>query len=238
MSNLMLSRLWLDSVAAGLLLLCFAYWWLGNGVHEAAGTVMFALLVAHNFFNRRWYTSIPRTRREPRSLFNVGVTLALLSAMLVLLATSVLISETLSEVLPPWGGFTARQVHTLSAYWALIIVAIHLGLRWPMLMGIARNALGIRMPNAARALALRTITAAITLYGIRSWLELGLGAKLSMQMALDWWDFEEAVMGFFVHCGAIAGLVISVTHYGVRLVQSFEARWTRADLAKVRPAEL
>lgn len=53
---------------------------------------MFALLVAHNVFNRRWYTSIPRTRREPRRLFNIVVTVALLSAMLVLLATSELIS--------------------------------------------------------------------------------------------------------------------------------------------------
>lgn len=129
-------------------------------------------------------------------------------------------------------------MHTLAAYWALIIFAIHLGLRWPMLMGVARNAFGIRMPNAARTLALRTITAAIALYDIRSWLELGLGAKLSMRMTLDWWDVEEAVVGFFVHCGAIAGTVISVTYYGVRLVQSLEARWTRAGLAKERLAEL
>ena len=179
---------------------------------------MFVLLIAHNVFNRRWYGTIPRISLEPRSLFNFGVTSALLSVMLVLLATSVLISETLSEFLPSSAGFGARQIHTLAAYWALIIVAIHLGLRWPMLMGVARNVFGISTPNTARTLALRTVTAAIALYGIGSRFELGLGAKLSMQMTLDWWDFEEAVIGFFVHCAAIAGLVIAVTYYGMKLV--------------------
>ena len=32
-----------------------------------------------------------------------------------------------------------------------------------------------------------------------------------MQVTLDWWNFEESVLGFFVHCIAITGLYMSVT---------------------------
>ena len=61
MNRLFLSRLWLDGLTAGLLLLGFAYWWLGNVVHEVAGTAMFLLLIAHNVFNRRWWGGMRMT---------------------------------------------------------------------------------------------------------------------------------------------------------------------------------
>lgn len=235
MNRLFLSRLWLDGLTAGLLLLGFAYWWLGNVVHEVAGTAMFLLLIAHNVFNRRWWGNIGRTRREPRSVFNVAVTVALLVAMLALLVTSVLISNALSTILPPWGGFTVRQMHTLAAYWVLVIVAIHLGLRWPMLMGVARNLFGIRQPGALRTAILRGIAFTVALHGAWSAAMLGLGGKLSMQMTLDWWNFEESVVGFFIHCAAIAGLVMVVTYYGLKLVTLVVPAQGQAAAAAKRP---
>ena len=48
---------------------------------------------------------------------------------------------------------------------------------------------------------------------------LGVGTKLSLQMTLDWWNFEEAVAGFFVHCIAIAGLYIFLTYYAMNVIQ-------------------
>jgi hypothetical protein len=139
--------------------------------------------------------------------------------MLVLFVTSLLISETLSGIMPPVGGFTVRQIHTVSAYWMLVIVAVHLGLRWPMIMGLARSLSGITQPNAARALALRAAAAVIAGMGVWSSFELGLGSKLAMRMTLDWWNFEEAAAGFFLHCLAIVGLWISATHYSMAGIQ-------------------
>lgn len=219
MNRVFLSRIWLDALTAGLLLFGLAYWWLGNLAHEIAGAVMFLLLVAHNLFNRRWWGGVARTKREPRSLVNLGVTLALLGAVSVLLVTSLLISHALSPILPPWDGFTVRQLHTLAAYWVLVIVAIHLGLRWPMLMGVARNLSGLQAPNPLRTTVLRAIAVAIALHGAWSSAVLGLGGKLSMQMTLDWWNFEETVAGFFIHCATAAGLVMVLTYYGLKLLQ-------------------
>ena len=85
-----------------------------------------------------------------RGLFNIGITLLLLIAMLALLVTSVLISNTLSGFMSAYGGFTVRQIHTLAAYWVLVIVSIHLGLRWPMIMGLARNLFGISKASTVR----------------------------------------------------------------------------------------
>jgi uncharacterized membrane protein YiaA len=218
-SSMFLMRLAFDLVAAGLLLLGLAYWWLGNTVHELAGTGMFLLVIVHNVFNRRWYGRISKEKRHGRGLFNIGITLLLLIAMLALLVTSVLISNTLSGFLSAYGGFTVRQIHTLAAYWVLVIVSIHLGLRWPIIMGVARTLFGISKASRARTVILRLTAAAIAIHGVWSSFVLGLGTKLAMQTTLDWWNFEESVSGFFVHCIAIMGLYISLTYYGMKWLQ-------------------
>jgi len=42
-----------------------------------------------------------------------------------------------------WGGFTARQVDTLAAYWVLVIVALHLGQRWLIVAGGILYSIGV-----------------------------------------------------------------------------------------------
>jgi len=219
MSPVFLSRLVFDLIAAGLLIFGFSYWWLGNVAHEVAGTAMFLLLIAHNVFNRRWYGTVGKARREPRTVLNIAVTFLLMLAMLALLVTSVLISNALSGIMSPYAGFTVRQIHTLAAYWVLVIVSVHLGLRWPMLMGVARKLTGITQPSAVRTFVLRVIAVAIAIHGVWSSFELAVGTKLTMQMTLDWWNFEESVAGFFIHCLAIAGLYICLTYYAMRWLQ-------------------
>lgn len=218
MNHIFLLRLALDGLALCLLLVGLAYWWLGNLVHELVGTGMFLLLIVHNVFNRRWYGTISKARREPRVRLNTWLTLALALVMLTLLITSVLISKALSGIMSPFAGFTVRQIHTVAAYWVLVIVSIHLGFRWALIMGVTRGLLGIKAPSAIRTQALRGAAAALAIHGVWSAFELGLGTKLSMRMTLDWWNFEESVAGFFVHCFAVSALCISATYYATKLL--------------------
>ncbi|RWK78315.1 MAG: hypothetical protein EOR45_32625, partial [Mesorhizobium sp.] len=106
----------------------------------------------------------------------------------------------------------------------LVIVSVHRGLRWPMLMGVARKLTGISQPNAVRTLALRLIAVLIAIHGVWSSFELTVGTKLSMQMTLDWWNFEESVAGFFIHCVAIAGLYMTLTYYAMKWLQTRKRR--------------
>ena len=205
-------RLALDLVAFGLLLFGLAYWWLGNAAHEWAGTGMFLLVIVHNVFNRRWYGTVGRQARESRGRVNVAVTFALILVMSALLVTSVVISKTVFAFLPIDGGFTVQQIHTLVGYWALVIVSVHLGLRWPVIMATTRNAVGITRDSKLRTAVLRAVVAVVASLGVWSSFELGVGSKLSMRMTLDWWDFEESVAGFFLHGLSVAGLYIFLAH--------------------------
>jgi hypothetical protein len=208
-----LLRLALDGLAASLLLFAFSYYWQGNAAHEVAGIAMFMLLVAHGAFHRRWFVALAKAPRARRGKFNIALTLLLLAGMLVLLATSLVISETVLAKLRWDDDFTVRRLHAGVAYWLLVVVAIHLGLRWPLLMGTASRLLGVHQPNRARTALLRTIALGIAAQGVLSAQALNLRTKLLFQMSLDWWDFGVSVAGFFGHCMAVAGLCIAVTHY-------------------------
>lgn len=40
------------------------------------------------------------------------------------------------------GRSAARKLHMLSAYWGFVLMGIHLGFHWSMMLGMAENALG------------------------------------------------------------------------------------------------
>lgn len=213
-----LLRLVLDFIGAVLLLVALAYYWLDNTAHELIGTGIFLLVVVHNLFNRRWYGAISKAR-EARRLIDVVLTLFLLATMLALLLTSLMISRTVFSFLQLNGSFTVRQMHILSAYWSLIFVAIHLGVRWKRIMNAVRSALNIVGESTVRTIALRLIAGAIAIHGLQSSFVMDVGSKLSLQMSLDGWDFEESTPGFFLNWVSIVGLYVFLTHYVLSWIQ-------------------
>ncbi|CAN7207945.1 DUF4405 domain-containing protein [Phyllobacterium sp. LjRoot231] len=214
-----LLRLALDFGAVGLFMGAMAYWWLDNRTHELVGTTMFALLFLHNVFNRRWYGGLPKTRREPRPLATVFLNLGLLVTIVTLLTTSILISQSLFLSLAV-GGATARDVHILAAYWAMIIISIHLGMHWSIVMNVIWGLSGRGKPNLAVTILLRTAAFAAAASGVYNSFELDIGSRLLLIPTMQFWDFNEDTLGFFLHHGSVVALYVCLGHYAMVLQQA------------------
>lgn len=213
MKPFFLFRLLLDLLAAGLLFVGLAYWWLGNLAHELAGTAMFLLLVSHNVFNRRWYGAIGKAPGDRRRLTVLVLNGLLLAAILALLATSLLISQSLFTFLPQFGAVTARDIHILAAYWMLVIAGLHVGSNWALVINATRRLLRIDGKSPARTWLLRAVALAVAIQGLRSSFALGIGTRLHGGISLDFfWDFETDAAGFFLHLLAIFGLYACLGH--------------------------
>lgn len=219
MSGHLATRLGIILAAAVLLLLALPYYWQGNIFHELTGAGMLVLLMVHNVFNRRWYTGLVRRPSDARSAMHRAVVLCLAAVMLTLLVTSVMVSNFLFAALELDNSSGAKQIHALAAWWGIILVATHVGMRWSMLMGVVRRAFGIHYTSSTRTWVLRLASLAIAVQGIRSSFTLGIGAKLFLQPTPDWWDFGESSAGFFLHCLAIAGLYAVASYYTVWCTQ-------------------
>lgn len=196
-------RLLIDVIMALLLLFSFSYYWFGNTVHEIVGAVFFICLSIHVAINRR------RFPHHTKKLDTI-VTWLLFIVMTVLMVTSLFISQTQYEIFKINGGFNSRQIHAASAYWALLIVSLHLGLRWKAVSRFFLNNI-----SHSTAVAMRVLFAILALQGIRSSFTLGIGGKLLMTPTLEWWDFNESPYLFFFHCIAVSVLYIFVTHHVV-----------------------
>lgn len=213
------ARLLLPAAMALFLLLSLAYWWLENLPHEIFGTAMFVLLVWHTVVNRRWFGNLFRGRYDARRAVVIALHGLLIVNMLILLATSIVISKSLFSALPIPDSIRLREVHWFSAYWVMMIVGIHLGLHWSRVMALIRSSLGLSSSTAAstaiRTTLLRVVTGVIAGFGLWSFAVLGVWAKLTFTYSLDVWNFKTSVTPFFGHWAGVLALPAIVTHYGM-----------------------
>jgi hypothetical protein len=210
-------RLVLDLVAALLLIAGLAYWWLGNLAHELIGAGMFLLVLSHNLFNRRWYGRIPKEKKQPRGRIVIALNLTFLAMMVLLLVSSIIVSRSLFAFLPVDGGQLMRDLHKLAAYWAILLVGVHLGLNWTIVMNVVRSGVGLSGQSTARMIAVRVAAFVIAGKGALSLSEMTFGSKLINEVTMDMWDFTSQTPQFFLNYLSIIGLFALLSHYAVKL---------------------
>ena len=216
--NVLRIRLLLDFLAVALIIACLAYWWLDNLSHELFGTALFALVIVHNVFNRRWYGGVAKRRLDAVRIVNLVTIACLAIGMTVMLVTSLLVSRDLFPFTALSGAFAVREIHMFAGYWVLLIIAIHLGTRWTVVMNTIRSTLRLASPSTSRTIVLRAMTLSVAIWGLKSSFDLALGTKLMLTYSLDMWDFSENTPGFFVGYATIVGLYTAITHYALGLL--------------------
>lgn len=128
----------LDVAMTLVLLFLMGYPWWGDVAHEWAGAGMFALFIAHHILNAGWWRSLGKGRYTPARVFQLVIDLLVLPAMLGLMVSGVMLSNHVFAFLPISGGMSfARLLHMASAYWGVVLMSLHLGLHWNMVLGTA-----------------------------------------------------------------------------------------------------
>jgi hypothetical protein len=80
-------------------------------------------------------------------------------------------------------------------------------------MAVIGGLLRVGAPNAIRTASLRAATGAIAAWGIHSLFVMGIGDRLIARPSIDFWDFQESTIGFFLHHIAILGTCACAAHY-------------------------
>lgn len=208
-------RLVTDGLMTGCLLLSMANRLTGNAVHEVVGVLIFAFFILHQVLNRRWYTALFKGRYNGRRTVNTLVIVLLISAFVLLTGSSVMISRTLFTFFDVDGGLTLRQIHTTTAYWFLVLSAVHLGIHFPRLVKMTATVIPVFRTIKLHAYLKRMLALVIVITGIHGAFDRNLGAKLFMTYAFDFWDFDQSVAGFFIRNLSIMGLYAVAAHYAL-----------------------
>lgn len=194
------------------LLLLMTYGLIGEAAHEWIGVAMFVLFVVHHILNSHWNRNLFKGKyalvRSFQTILVILVWLSMLGSMFsgVILSRHVFSSITIRG----WRSL-ARNLHMISAYWGFVLMSLHLGLHWNMMMGMARKL--VQRKSIARTRVLRTIAILIAGYGIYAFIRRGIGRYMLMLDHFVYFDFDEPILFFIADYVAVMRLFVFLGHY-------------------------
>ncbi len=221
MLRLAANRLCLPVGMAALLILALAYWWLDNGPHEFFGVVLFGLLSWHLFINRHWYLKLRLGRYNARRWIVAAIHTWLMINIAVLLITSAAVSHSVAGFFQYPVNASIVELHWFSAYWVVMIVAVHVGTHWMRVISPVATLFRLG-PSRFSAGVFRLSALILLAFGAWSFAVLGVATKLTFGYSLDFWDFTTSVTPFFAHWTAVMAGVAVLAHYSLTALRSAE----------------
>ena len=200
-----------------LFLMGYPFW--GDTAHEWAGAGMFLLFLLHHVLNGAWHRAIRRGRYTPARVFQVVLDLLVFLAMLGLMVSGIILSSHVFAFLPIRGGMGfARLLHMAASHWGFVLMSLHLGLHWGMLLGMGRKALALR-PSRRRQVLLPILGGCIAVYGLAAFLRRDLITYMLVRTQFVFLDFGEPIPRFYLDYLAMMGAFLLLAHYSLRLMR-------------------
>jgi hypothetical protein len=105
-----------------------------------------------------------------------------------LMTSGLLHSRTIFSFMQLSGGMLLRQVHTFAAYWGLLLVSIHIGLHWEAILNIIVRTMKDTAIARLPAVIPRCMALIVFVYGLDSFFERDMPAKLFLGYSFDFLD--------------------------------------------------
>lgn len=219
MNRRMKGKIAIDVIMTVLLLFLMARQITGESAHEWLGAAMFVLWIAHHVLNRNWYGRLFKGKYTALRIFQTALNFAVLLSMAGMMISGIILSREVFAFLPVSGGVAmARQMHICSAFWGFVLMALHLGIHWNMIIGMVRKITGPVFSGPLR-ICLRLAAALIAAYGLYAFLKNQFLSYMFLTTHFVFFDFERPVLLFFTEYLAIMGLFVFLACYISRGIQ-------------------
>lgn len=195
-----------------LLLMGFQFW--GDAAHEWIGMGMFILFFVHHILNWNWYKNLFRGRYSAVRICGAIIDVLLVMTMIALVYSSVVMSRYVFGFLEISGGMSlARRIHILASYWGFILMSIHLGLHWSMIIGIIRKCMKITKSSQVHSILLFIASLVPACYGVYVFIKRDFLTYMLLKSEFVFLDYNESKFLFYLDYLALMGLGIFVFHY-------------------------
>ena len=209
-----------DAAMTVALLFLMGYQFWGDAAHEWAGAGIFVLFAVHHILNWRWHKNLFQGKYSLMRIFQVCIDVLTLFSMVALIYSSIVLSRYVFAFLPVEGGMAlARRLHILGSYWGFLLMNIHLGLHWNMVIGMVQKRMRIKKSSRTRSALLFFVGTAISLYGIAVFIRRDFLTYLLLKSEFVFLDYGESIALFYIDYFALMGLYIFIAHYLSKLLR-------------------
>ena len=175
-----------------LVLALMAYSVTGQMVHEWMGAGMLVLFLLHHGLNAVWLRSLTKGRYTPlRTLQTTLVFLLFVSMVSQIVSGFAMSRYALPFMDIPIPTSAARFLHLACGYWSFLLMGLHLGLHWSVLLGLGRKLRGGQpLPSAGRW-CLRMLAGAAAVWGAVCSVQQDTADYLFLRAEFVFFDYEK-----------------------------------------------
>ena len=214
-----------DVLMTLVLLFLMGYQLWSEATHEWAGVAMVLLLLLHQVLNRGWYRSLARGRWTP---FSVWTSFALRMMQIVSLSggddepgdqrhddeyTCLRHTQSSGQL------SVARRLHLVASHWGFVLIALHLGLHWRMVIDAVRRRQHPDGRKRAPMILAPLLATAAAFYGLCAFIWRGFPDVMLLRTEFVFLDFSEPAPLFYIDMFAIMGFFIFFSHCGSQLLR-------------------
>ena len=207
-------KLAVDGLMTILILFLMGYQLWGEVLHEWAGAAALVLFIIHHGLNRGFYKTLFQGSYSVMCVITLCIDCLVLIVMLMQMYSGIVMSRYVFAFLPFGGGMAlVRRLHILGAYWGFLLISVHLGLHWNMMLSIIRKIIKIKSGSNIRSTITFLAGLAIAGYGVWVFINRNFFSYLFMQTEFVFLDYSEPAMLFYIDYLALMGLCIFIAHY-------------------------
>lgn len=200
-------------MAAGMLFMSGYHLW-GGIAHEWVGAGIFALFIVHHILNLSFYKNFFKGKFSAYRITLIIIDFLALAAMLALMHSGITMSRHVFAFLKIESGLSlARKLHILGSYWGILIMGLHLGLHWSMLLNAADKKLKIKSASKSRSVICFLAGALIACYGAYVLIKRDFFTYMFLKTEFVFLDYEESKILFYLDYFAVIGLCVFIAHY-------------------------
>ena len=223
-------KMGIDFLMTVLLFLLMSYQITGQELHEWFGTGVLVLFLLHNILNIRWYGSLFKGKytllRTMQTLINISV----LISMLCLGFSGIVLSRHIFVGLSIQGPMaTARTMHLAASYWGFVLMSIHLGMHWGMIVGMFRRLCNRKKTPAVFVWLLCFMAIFIAGYGAYCFHKENILSYMFLKQEFVFFDFEQSAVSVFAGYITMMGLWVFIGFYTVKGLRKITSQSRRKE---------
>lgn len=209
----------LDLVMTVVLLFLMSYQITGEKAHEWLGMAMFVSVVAHNLLNMKWYAALCKGRYTFLRIIRTTVNVLLLVAMLGTMVSGILMNNYVFPLRISGTMASARVIHLAGSYWSFVLMSMHLGLHWGMIVSMFSKESEKSNLRTVMRFVLRIIAAALAAYGGYCFIKADALSYMTFRMHFAFLDFERAPALVLGDQLAMMGAWMFISYYFGKIIQ-------------------
>lgn len=218
-------KMGIDLLMTVLLLCLMAYQVTGQKLHEWFGTGMLVLFLLHNILNIRWYGSLFKGKYTLLRTMQTIINISVLISMLCLGFSGIVLSRHIFAGLPIQGPMAiARIMHLAASYWGFVLMSIHLGFHWSMILGMLHRLWDRKnIPHPSIWLE-RFMAIFIAGYGAYCFHKENILSYMFLKQEFVFFDFEKSAVFVFTEYIAMMGLGVFIGFYAAKGLRKLISR--------------